>query len=67
MWKKTEPVRSYLYTLLAPVLALLVFYGVTTDQAAPIWYSVALAVLGVTGTETARAKVRPVVRDKFDE
>lgn len=58
MWKSTEPVRSYLYTLLAPIVALLVYTGVVTDDGAPLWTALATAVLGVVGTETARSKVR---------
>lgn len=61
MWNKTEPVRSYLYTLLAPVVALLVYYGILNEQGAPLWTAVAVAVLGVGATEIARAKVRPLV------
>lgn len=57
MWNRYEPVRSYLYTLLAPVVALLVFYGVVSDAAAPLWIGVLTAVLGVPAVEVARKKV----------
>jgi len=63
MWNKLEPVRSYVYTLLVPVIGVLIFYGVLDDQAAPLWIALATAVLGVGGVETARAKVRPMRSD----
>jgi RsiW-degrading membrane proteinase PrsW (M82 family) len=63
MWNRFEPVRSYVYTLLAPVLAVLVYYGVVASNAVDLWIALGTAVLGVTGTETARAKVRPTNTD----
>lgn len=66
MWNKLEPVRSYVYTLLAPAVAILVFYGWVGDHAAPLWIALGTSVLGVTGVETARAKVRPVAGEKSD-
>lgn len=64
MWNKLEPVRSYVYTLLTPGVALLVFYGVVNSQAAPLWIAGATAVLGMTGVEVARRKVQPTVNEK---
>lgn len=55
-----EPVRKYLYGLLAPVVAVLVAYGVVDSESAPLWIALATAVLGVGAVETARAKVRPI-------
>lgn len=61
MWNKLEPVRSYVYTLLVPVLAILVFYGIVSDLAAPLWIALGTAVLGVPAVELARSRVRPVI------
>lgn len=52
-----EPVRLWLYGLIAPVVALLVLQGVVSDEAAPLWIALATAVLTVTGAEAARSKV----------
>lgn len=58
MWKKTEPVRNYLYTLLFPVAALLVGYGWVSSEHMPLWVGVATAVLGVPVVESARRRVQ---------
>lgn len=57
MWSKTEPLRLYIYSLLAPLAAVLVLYGVVDGNAVPLLIALATAVLGVAGTEAARAKV----------
>jgi hypothetical protein len=57
---KSEPVRLYLYSLLVPVVALLVFLGVVDAQSAPLWIALVTAVLGVPAVEAARAAVTPV-------
>jgi hypothetical protein len=59
MWSKFEPVRSWLYTVLVPVLGLLVAKGVVTGDEQTLWLSIGGAVLGVVGVEVARAKVTP--------
>jgi hypothetical protein len=59
-----EPVRRYIYSLLAPIVALLVFYGITTDEAAALWVAVASTVLGIGATEAARARVTPTTRTR---
>lgn len=59
---KLEPVRTYLYGLLAPVLAVLVAYGVMDEQQTAVWFAVAVAVLGIPAVEVARAKVTPVAK-----
>lgn len=58
-WKQTEPVRTYLYSLLAPGVALLVAYGVIAEANASLWTALATAVLGVGGTEAARSRATP--------
>lgn len=56
-----EPVRVWLYGLLAPVLALLVAYGLLSDGEAQLWFLVAAAALGTpVAVERARARVSPV-------
>jgi uncharacterized membrane protein YjjB (DUF3815 family) len=64
MWGKLNPVRNWVYSVLAPVFGVLVYYGIVEDQAVTLWTSLAGAVLGVTATEVARAKVRPVSKDE---
>lgn len=54
-----EPVRKYLYALLVPLTAVLVYYGIVDNESAPLWIAVATAVLGPTAVETARNKVTP--------
>jgi hypothetical protein len=55
-----EPVRAWILGMLAPVLAILGFYGVMDANGAVLWGSLAVAVFGVTGTEIARSRVSPV-------
>lgn len=55
-----QPVRKYVYAVLAPLLAVLVYYGVVDQEAVALYLALGGAVLGVVGTETARAKVVPV-------
>lgn len=57
-----EPVRVWLYGLIAPIVAVLVAYGVVDDEAAPLWIALATAVLTIAGAEAARAKVTPVAK-----
>lgn len=59
MFNKTEPVRTYLYSLLVPVLAVLVYYGVVESAATAMWIAVGTAVLGIPAVEVARGKVTP--------
>lgn len=62
MWNKFQPVRSYLYTLLVPVIALLVWRGVVSGDEATLWVGIATAVLGVPAVEVVRAKVTPTTK-----
>lgn len=56
-WARTEPVRLWLYGLMAPVMAILVGYGVLSDAQASMWITLATAALGIIGgTEFARSK-----------
>lgn len=63
----SEPVRLYLYGLLAPVVAVLVAYGVVDDVTAPLWIALGTAVLGVAATEAARRHVTPVADPRDDQ
>lgn len=58
-----EPVRAYLYGLLAPVVAVLVGYGFLDNESAPLWIALATAVLGVPAVELARRRVTPTGRE----
>jgi hypothetical protein len=55
-WKATEPVRVALWPVLVAIGALLVGYGVLTEQQLALWLGVAAAVLtlGGMGGELAR-------------
>lgn len=59
-WKATEPLRLYVYGLVAPVMAALILYGVLSSEEAAAWAGIAAAVLLPAGAEAARAKVSPV-------
>lgn len=56
---KWEPLRTWIYGLLAPATALVIAYGLLTDTMAALWSAVIVAALGVTGTEVARQQVTP--------
>lgn len=57
MWAKTEPVRLYLYSLLVPVAAVLVAYGLIESTFVPLFIAAGAALLGVPLIEAARSKV----------
>jgi hypothetical protein len=50
----TEPVRRALYPIVVAVVALLVAYGLLDAERVPLWLALAVAVLGIGGTEAAR-------------
>jgi hypothetical protein len=52
---ETEPVRRALYPVVVCVVALLVAYGLLDAERVPLWLALAVAVLGIGGTEAARA------------
>lgn len=54
-----EPVRRYLYSLLAPLATILVVYGIASEEIAATWIGLATAILGVPAVEAARARVTP--------
>lgn len=55
-----EPVRKYLYSLLVPVVAVLIYFGIVDNESAPLWIGLVTALLGVPAVEVARSKVTPV-------
>jgi hypothetical protein len=57
---RRQPVRAYLYGLLAPGAALAVGYGLTTADKAALWIALGGVVLVPTAAELARRKVTPV-------
>lgn len=63
----SEPVRVYLYGLLAPLVAVLGAYGIVSDELAPLWIGLGAAVLGVPLIEAARRKVTPVADPRDDQ
>lgn len=64
--KDTEPVRLYLYSLVAPVLAALFAKGVVSGEDVLVYTTLAGSVLGVVGVEAARARVTPVGGDEYE-
>ncbi len=56
-WAQSEPVRLYLYSILGPLLALLLALGVVTAELVPLVLALAGAVLAVPAVEAARRKV----------
>lgn len=57
-WLALEPVRSYLYGVLAAVLLILTGYGLLTDHQAALWGNLTAVVL-VPAVEKARSRVTP--------
>jgi len=53
----TQPVRRALYPVIVAAVALLVFYGRLSAESVPLWLALAVAVLGIGGTELARQGV----------
>lgn len=62
-WAAKEPVRLYVYTCVAAILAVLITYGVVDSAALPVILAAVSAVLAVPAVETARSKVSPVDTD----
>lgn len=56
---RREPVRAYLYGLLAPGAALAVAYGVISQDKAALWIAVGGVVLVPGAAELARRRVTP--------
>jgi hypothetical protein len=59
-WAANEPVRLYVYTVVAALLAVLVTYGIVDEQALPVILAAVSAIVAVPAVETARSKVSPV-------
>ncbi len=57
---RSEPVRIYLYGVLAAVVAVLVLYGVLDAGSTPIWLALGLAALALPSpVEGLRSTVTP--------
>ena len=56
---KSEPVRLYLYSVVIPLLALLVGFGVVDANQTALILGLAGAVLAIPAVEVARSKVTP--------
>jgi hypothetical protein len=61
-WAAEEPVRLYVYSVVAAILAVLVTYGVVDETALPVILAAVSALVAVPAVETARSKVSPVDR-----
>lgn len=59
-WAAEEPVRLYVYSAVAAILAVLVAYGVVDETALPVILAAVSALVAVPAVETARSKVSPV-------
>jgi hypothetical protein len=59
-----EPVRRYVYGIATALTGVAVLYGILTDTEVVAWLAVLDAVLMVPFVEAARAKVRPLTKDK---
>jgi len=59
---RSEPVRTILYPLVVILFGVLVTRGIIDSSTAGILAAVVAALLGVTATETARAKVVPLAK-----
>lgn len=57
--RNSEPVRLYVYPILAVLVGVLVARGVIDDQAADLITGAVALILGVGAAEAARAKVTP--------
>lgn len=56
-WKSSEPVRLYAYSVMLPVLAVLVAKGVISASDSALYAAVAAVVLGVPVVEKVRSAV----------
>lgn len=55
--------RLYIYAVIAGLLSLLVFYGIITPDAVPVWLGFAGIVLGIAGNATAAAVVSKQIKN----
>lgn len=66
-WARTEPVRVRVYVALVPLGGLLVARGVITGSDVPFLQAALLAMLGLAGGESARARVTPVGKHRASD
>ena len=61
---RQEPVRMYIYSLLAVIIGALVYFGVVTSAAVPILMGVVLTALALPSpVEMVRNRVSPVPKE----
>ncbi len=65
--KVPSPVRRWIYTTLAAVALLGVFYGWATNEEVAVWLSVIEVALVVPSVEVARSRVSPVPKENRNE
>lgn len=61
---RRQPVRAYLYGLLAPGIGVAGAYGLVTEAKGALWIALGAAVLLPFGVEAARSKVTPVAKPR---
>lgn len=66
-WATEEPVRLYVYTLLAATLSILMAYGIVDEQYEAVILAGVSAVLAVPAVEKARSKVTPYSPNDHEE
>lgn len=66
-WRYREPVRLYVYGVVAAVVALLVYRGLVAAEESLLWLALAQVVLAVPATEAARNRVAsPATQDALE-
>lgn len=58
-WAAEEPVRLYVYTVVAAILAVLMTYGIVDEEALPVILAAVSAVVAIPVVEKTRSKVTP--------
>ncbi len=58
-WAAREPVRLYIYSVVAAILTVLVAYGVVGETTLPVILAAVSALVAVPAVEKARSKVSP--------
>ena len=59
-WLQSREGRKWWYALAIPAVGLLVFYGVISQEAAPLWLALIAAFLGVGSPVMALRNLTPV-------
>ena len=59
----SRPVRKYLYAVTIALVSVLVAYDVISGESAPLWLTLAAAVLGILAPATALGHMNPTEDD----